>query len=133
MKQKQFEQRFIVLIILLVLSFGLWIAALVNGNHPSLVFLAMVPMIVIVIALRVTKEKYDRAGYFSDRQAAAFYKECAAAGVTDVSIANEKEWSPLYTQSVGAFQSQNVRDHVRQARLVYQKGKQLTEKKGNSK
>lgn len=133
MEQKKLEKRFIILIILLILSFGLWIATLVSGNKAIYVFLSMAPMIAIVIALRVTKEQYDSCGFFSNRQAAAFYKQCVSAGIAEIEPASRETWTALYTQTVGAFPAGNDRDRMRQAKLVFGKGKEYMEKKGKNK
>ncbi len=130
MKQKKYRRIFIVLTVLLILSFGIWIATLVNGNKPGLMFFSMVPMIAVAIALRVVKERYDSCGFFTNRQAAAFYKQCVSAGISEIGAENRDDWCKVYTQSVGAFPEGNDRDRMRQAKIVFNKGKEYIKKRG---
>ena len=129
MRQKQFKERFAILIVLLVLAFCLWIGSLVNGNKALNVFLTMLPVIAVVIALRITKEQYDKQGYFSKRQAAAFYKACKQAGLEKIETAAAPQWTPLYTASVGAFPSDDPKEMIRQAKRVFACGKEIEERK----
>ena len=121
------------MIVLLVLAFGIWIGSLVNGNKAVNVFLTMLPVIAVVIGLRITKEQYDKKGYFSKRQASAFYKACKQAGLEKIEPAGEQQWAPVYTASVGAFPSVDSKEMIRQARRVFACGKEISEIKEQKK
>lgn len=133
MKRKQFITRFALLGVLLVLAFCLWIGALVNGNKPVNVFLFMLPLIAVVIALRVTKEKYDKSGFFGNRQAAEFYHACIRAGIQKIDAAGEPQWRSVYTMTVGELPFTDVRENTKQAKRVFACGKEYTERKMKNK
>ena len=133
MKRKQFITRFALLGVLLVLAFCLWVGTLVNGNKPVNVFLFMLPLIAIVIALRITKEKYDINGFFSRRQAVEFYKACMRAGIQKIDAAGEPQWRSVYTMTVGALPFADVQENTKQAKRVFACGKEYIERKMKNK
>ena len=133
MKQTQLKNRFIVLIVLLVLAFCFWIGTLVSGGRALYIFLTMLPVVAVVTGLRITKEQYDKKGYFSRRQAAAFYRACKQAGLSKIEPAEEPQWTPLYTAAVGAFPSGDPKEKCKQAKRVFAIGKEITEKKEQNK
>ena len=133
MSRKQLKERFVILIVLLILAFGIWIGTLVNGNKAAFVFLSMLPVILVVIALRITKNQYDKQGYFSKRQAAAFYKACRKAGIEKIDAAGQAQWRNLYTAAVGDFPYAGEKENVNQAKRVYALGKETVERKEKNK
>ena len=128
-KENKFKIRFVVLALLLVLSFGVWISTLVNGNKASIVFLSMLPLIAVAIAFRITKEQYDKQGLYTKRQAMAFYRTCIRNGLETIEKAEEPLWRPLYNETVGALPYENLKDNIKQAKRVFTSGKEYEERK----
>ncbi len=132
MSQKQIRFRYIILVVLLILAFALWIYTIVDGNGNLYVLLATLPIIAVAVALRFTKEKADKTGFFTNRQAAAFYTECEKNAIT-VDRKNEPKWRPVYNTTVGILPSDDLAKNTDQAKKVYAAGKSITERKNKIK
>ena len=93
----------------------------------------MLPLIAVVIAFRITKEKYDKQGFFSKRQAMSFYKYCKQAGIEKIDAAGELQWRPVYNAAVGSLPFDDVKENTKHAKHVFAIGKENTERKMNKK
>ena len=124
--RKQYYGAMVALGAVLAGATAYWLyAVIVRGTVVSL--RATVPLLLVVLAMRITHDRFCKNGYFSREQARTFYDACQAAGVGQVKLSALEECDRIYREKVSTAELGEKARRLALYERIYAEGKALRE------
>lgn len=101
-----------------------WIYALTQrGGKATLI--ATIPLALAVFLIRFGHDWFYRRGYYTNKQALAFYLKCREISPSGIASSMEKEYTEIYRDVISDVPLCNELDALSHYRTIYKEGKKI--------
>ncbi len=108
----------------LVAAAGYWVYCLTQrGGKATLV--ATIPLALAVFLLRFGYDKYYQHGYYTKKQAVAFYLKCKEISPSGIAPSKEKEFTEIYRDIVSEIPLCEDLNTLSHYKAIFKEGQEL--------
>lgn len=109
---------------------AVWLYAIV-AKGPSATLIATIPLILVILTIRIVHDRFYLNGYYSKKQAKAFYAACKAAGILGIRISVIADCDRIYREQVADVDLGSERRRLSVYDRIFSEGKNLNAKEKN--
>ena len=109
---------------------AIWLYTIV-AKGTSATLIATIPLVLAVLAIRIVHDRFYINGYYSDKQAKAFYMACKADGISGIRISVIADCDRIYLEQVSDVDLGSERRRLAVYERIFNEGKILNAKEKN--